>query len=72
MLFSDLHRKMDASLWSPHRMADDFGEVRTEFIDAVRGESLGNHLLKKFFDGFSVTSRRTVRDREGKRSLMIP
>lgn len=70
VMFSDVHRKMDVSLWSPHRMADDFGDVRTEFIDAVRGESLGNHLLKRFFDGFSVTSRRTVKNREGKPAVI--
>ena len=70
VLFSDICRKMDMSLWSPHRMAEDFGDVKTEFIDSVTGESLGNHVLKKFFDGFSVTSRRTVKNREGKPAIV--
>ena len=70
VMFSDMCRKMDLSLWSPHRMAEDFGDVKTEFIDSVTGESLGNHVLKRFFDGFSVTSRRTVKNREGKPAIV--
>ena len=70
VMFSDVYRKMDVSLWTPHRMAEDFGDTRAEFLDAVSGESLGNHLLKKFFEGFSVTSRRTVKNRQGKPAII--
>merc|ERR1711876_110921 len=35
-------------------------QVTSEFVDAETGLSLGNHPLKKFIQGFSVASRRSV------------
>ena len=70
VVFSDVYRKMDLSLWAPNRLAEEFGDIRTEFVDAVSGVNLGNHLLRKFFEGFSVTSRRTVKNKNGKSAIV--
>ena len=69
-VFADVTRKMDVSLWTPHHISKNFGSVTTEFVDAVTGLSLGNHSIETFFDGFSIASRRTVKDNAGNQAIV--
>ena len=45
-------------------MNDDFGDEKVELIDVKSGNSLGEHPLKKFWDGYSTVLKR-LKDEKG-------
>ena len=70
VLVTEMTRKMNVKLWSPSALVNEFGDQKVEFVDAVSGDSLGHHSLQTFFQGFSVASRRSVRDKEGRKAVV--
>ncbi|XP_076363416.1 uncharacterized protein LOC143253421 isoform X2 [Tachypleus tridentatus] len=64
VMVSNLTSRLDSSLWHPDSFAQEFGGIKTEFLDCNTGEVLTNQLLRKFWDGFENTSKR-MKNKDG-------
>lgn len=69
VMASNVADKLNPELWTPESFSRDFGETRTDLVNCMTGKRVPNQLLKKFWDGFNVTSKR-LKDEDGKPMLL--
>lgn len=69
VLVSNVAAKLDESLWTPDSFSKDFGDYKNDLVDCITGKVVGNHQMKKFWDGFSSVSKR-IRDENGEPMIL--
>lgn len=62
-------KAMNVSQWDPSKLSEDFGDEKFDLIDVKSGASLGEHSLKKFWDGYTNVSKR-IKDRSGQPAVL--
>jgi len=58
-------KSLNINKWYPNGLNDDFGDEQVELIDVKTGNSLGEHSLKRFLDGYNTVLKRP-KDENGK------
>ncbi|XP_022254005.1 lysine-specific demethylase 3A-like [Limulus polyphemus] len=58
VMVSNITSRLDTKLWNPESFGQEFGGVKTEFVDCNTGRILSNQSLRKFWDGFENVSKR--------------
>ncbi|XP_076371859.1 uncharacterized protein LOC143257296 isoform X2 [Tachypleus tridentatus] len=58
VMVSNITSRIDTKLWNPDSFGQEFGGVKTEFVDCNTGRILLNQSLRKFWDGFENVSKR--------------
>ena len=57
-------KSLDVSKWLPNGLNEEFGDDKAEIFDIQFEESLGEHSLKKFWDGYGTVFKR-IKNRTG-------
>jgi len=62
-------KTLTTSKWYPSTLNEEFVDETAEFINVKTNESLGEHSLKKFWDGFGCISKR-LKDEKGQPAVI--
>jgi predicted RNA-binding Zn-ribbon protein involved in translation (DUF1610 family) len=64
IVIANAAKALNISKWYPNGLNEEFGDDKVELIDIKTNQSLGEHSMKKFWDGYSSVLKR-VKNRQG-------